>query len=239
MAQTRIRALSHKALERKWNKVGEDFPKDLGLQVHRALSWLQRAEEEMPKDPGAAFIFYWISFNAIYANDLRHQTPPPSGKDQVREVRQYAKRNILSYFGKIVDLDKSQSIYNLIWERFPGPIRALLENQYTFQPFWDHYNGFTPHIDWEKQLALANRKANQCFRTNDIQALLSILFDRLYVLRNQMVHGGATWNGRVNRSQVQSGASILKYLVPLFIGLMMDNPTQKWGRPFYPPVEQT
>lgn len=28
--------------------------------------------------------------------------------------------------------------------------------------------------------------------------ILSILFDRLYVLRNQLVHGGATWNSDVN-----------------------------------------
>jgi hypothetical protein len=28
--------------------------------------------------------------------------------------------------------------------------------------------------------------------------ILSMLFDRLYVLRDQMTHGGATWNSATN-----------------------------------------
>ena len=44
-----------------------------------------------------------------------------------------------------------------------------------------------------------------------------MLFDRLYVLRNQLVHGGATWNSSVNRGQVKAGAEILAFLVPVFV----------------------
>jgi hypothetical protein len=67
--------------------------------------------------------------------------------------------------------------------------------------------------------------------------ILSTLFDRLYVLRNQLVHGGATWNSSVNRAQVGDGARIMAFLVPLFIDLMMDNPEFAWGAPYYPVVE--
>ena len=63
------------------------------------------------------------------------------------------------------------------------------------------------------------------------------VFDRLYVLRNQLVHGGATWNSSVNRDQVRDGTRILAFLVPLFIDLMMDNPDIAWGDPCYPVVE--
>ena len=34
------------------------------------------------------------------------------------------------------------------------------------------------------------------------------VFDRLYVLRNQLVHGGSTWNSGINRTQVRDGAAI-------------------------------
>ena len=51
-----------------------------------------------------------------------------------------------------------------------------------------------------------------------------MVFDRLYVLRNQLVHGGATWNSSVNRAQVRDGAAILGFLLPVFVDLMMDNP---------------
>lgn len=63
--------------------------------------------------------------------------------------------------------------------------------------------------------------------------ILEELFDRLYVLRNQLLHGGSTWQGSVNRSQVQDGAAIMAFLVPHFINLMLDNPTTDWGIPPY------
>mgnify|MGYP006209167631 FL=1 len=67
--------------------------------------------------------------------------------------------------------------------------------------------------------------------------MLGILFQRLYVLRNQLIHGGATWNGKVNRSQVESGTAILGDIVPVVIHLMMKQPNQIWGDPIYPVVE--
>ena len=73
-------------------------------------------------------------------------------------------------------------------------------------------------------------------QTNTLRILIT-LFDRLYVLRNQLVHGGATWNGTVNRSQVIDGAAVLANLVPVFIDIMMDNPDHDWGKPFYPVIE--
>jgi len=68
--------------------------------------------------------------------------------------------------------------------------------------------------------------------------VLSILFDRLYVLRNQLVHGGATWDSSANRNQVRDGASLLGCLLPVFIDLMMDNPDAEWAMPMYPVVEE-
>lgn len=37
--------------------------------MHRALSWLNRAERE-PDDYDARFIFLWIAFNAAYAQEF-------------------------------------------------------------------------------------------------------------------------------------------------------------------------
>ena len=57
------------------------------------------------------------------------------------------------------------------------------------------------------------------------------------MLRNQLVHGGATWNGAVNRDQVRDGAALLSWLLPTFIDIMMDNANRDWGKPFYPVVD--
>ena len=68
--------------------------------------------------------------------------------------------------------------------------------------------------------------------------MLTLLFNRLYILRNQLVHGGATWKGKVNRSQVQDGKRILGTLVPVFVEIMMDNPQEDWGKPYYPVTDE-
>lgn len=46
--------------------------------------------------------------------------------------------------------------------------------------------------------------------------IVIVLFDRLYVLRNQLVHGGATWNSAASRAQVHDDAAVLGCLLPVF-----------------------
>ena len=60
--------------------------------------------------------------------------------------------------------------------------------------------------------------------------------NRLYTLRIQMIHGGATWNSGANREQLRDGVNILAKLVPMFIEIMMDNSNEFWGEPSYPVV---
>jgi Zn-dependent oligopeptidase len=50
--------------------------------------------------------------------------------------------------------------------------------------------------------------------TQKVVDLLEVVLDRLYTLRNQLVHGGATYKSEVNRSQVIDGKNILSMLVP-------------------------
>ena len=69
-----------------------------------------------------------------------------------------------------------------------------------------------------------------------VDVVLGIVFDRLYVLRNQLVHGGATWNSRANRSQVKDGANIMSAVVPVFVELMLDQPDVDFGEILYPVV---
>jgi len=71
---------------------------------------------------------------------------------------------------------------------------------------------------------------------NQTALVLSIVFDRLIVLRNQLVHGGATWNSSVNRAQVKDGANVLSKFVPVLIDLMLSQPERDFGDVLYPVV---
>lgn len=200
-----------------------EFPDNLGLRVHRAISWLERAENETD-DLDARFLFYWIAFNAAYADDCSN-----AGRTTERSVFQ-------SFFTTIVELDKEEAVYDQIWHHFPQSIRILLQNKFVFQPFWDFHHGVAEKTDWERRFDTQSKLVAKALGTQNTVVVLSILFDRLYTLRNQLVHGGATWNSSVNRDQVSDGSKILSILVPLFISIMMDFPRVEWDDPHYPVV---
>jgi hypothetical protein len=59
----------------------------------------------------------------------------------------------------------------------------------------------------------------------------------IYTLRNQLVHGGATWHSVTNREQVRDCAAFMAQLVPTIITLLMDHPQHMWPAPAFPVVE--
>lgn len=217
--------LGFTTLKSKQRAIRNGFPETMGLRVHRSISWLGRAEA-CGKDDDARFIFLWIAFNAAYADER-----------ELQSVAIGERAAFLDYFTRLVALDVQRRIYQALWQRFSGPVRLLMENRYVFNPFWQHHNGIDGFADWEERFKASSRAFAGAFRAGDSARVLSFVFDRLYVLRNQLVHGGATWNSSVNRPQVRDGAAILAFLMPVFVDIMMDNPGDAWGKPFYPVVE--
>lgn len=215
--------LCYAKLKAKQREVRDNFPMPLTMRVHRGLSWLGRAEKETD-DSDVRFILLWIGFNALYAGNID-------------EALSNERRVFQKFFSTLVRLDARSRIYDAIWKRFPQEIRTLLDNKYVFAPFWKFHNGENGGQEWERHLTLARRAINSALSGHDTPAILSIVFDRLYVLRNQLVHGGATWHSTANRSQVNDGASILACLLPIFLDLMMDHNEENWSMPHYPVVD--
>ena len=83
----------------------------------------------------------------------------------------------------------------------------------------------------------ARQRVQRALTQQDTERVLYEVFVRLYTLRNQLMHGGATWNSSVNRAQVRDGRALLARLLPVMLGVMMSNPVQFDGRPFYPVVK--
>jgi hypothetical protein len=221
--ETETSALSFAQLKNKQRRIRGGFPEHIGLRIHRALSWLGRAEMTS-NDPDVRFILLWISFNSAYAADIR---------DDLASER----ATFNAFFEGLVGLDREHRIYKLVWKRFSQEIRLLLGNRYIFAPFWNHHNGQVGYADWEKRLASSQNFIARAMAKRDTVKILLTLFDRLYVLRNQLVHGGATWNSTINRDQVRDGAAVLGWLLPVMIDIMMDNHAYNWGKPFYPVVD--
>lgn len=124
-----------------------------------------------------------------------------------------------------------------IWSEFSSAVRVLLQNKYVFTPFWEYQTGQRTEEDWKNAFASANRAAAIAMGKGDTSTALSVVLSRLYTLRNQIVHGGATWQSSINRDQMRDAVSIMQKLVPTIIRLMMANPNTLWGDASYPVVD--
>jgi hypothetical protein len=216
-------ALDYASLKARQRKERDGWPTSLGLRVHRALSWLDRAEH--CEDDDGRFIFLWIAFNAAYANDIGDRERDP-------EQKVFGK-----FLKKLVDLDDKDVLYELIWDEFSNSIRVLLDNQFVYQPFWDYHNGLVEEGAWRKEFERSKEAANKALAAHNTVRVLTIVLARMYTLRNQLIHGGSTWNSRVNRDQLRDCSAFLGKMVPFVIQLMMEHPEALWGDACYPVVE--
>jgi hypothetical protein len=202
----------------------DNYTNEFSIRIHRSLSWIGRAEKK-DEDIDARFIFYWIAFNSAYS------------AIQTSQYFDTERRIYKDFFEKILKYDKNEYVYNAIWKQFSGSVRSLLNNQYIFGSFWNFQNGHEGFDDWEVKFNESKSIALKALQNKNTLMILEILFDRLYTLRNQILHGGATWNSKVNRSQVQDGQAIIGFLVPNFLQIMMYNQNENWGKLVFPVVE--
>jgi hypothetical protein len=114
---------------------------------------------------------------------------------------------------------------------------VLLDNPYVFGDFWRFHNGTLSEVEWKHNFDAANRAAHKALGRLDTVTVLSVVLSRIYTLRNQLIHGGATWNSSVNREQVRDCTNLMAKLVPLVIEVMLDHPEALWGDAVWPVVE--
>ena len=197
---------------------------ELRTRLHRAISWLNCSELQQA-EPDLHFLSLWISFNACYAIELTEADARPE--------REKFKR----FISALIQHDTEGRFFSLLWKTFPGPVRMLIDNPYIFRPFWNFQRGEAQ--EWEESFRKSNEDALRYLSGNKVDELLHIILDRLYVLRNQLMHGGATFRSQVNRNQVKDGISILSMLLPVIIDIIMEHPEEDWGRLLYPVIRQS
>ena len=213
---------SHTELKERHRATRQSMPAGLNTRIHRALSWLNRAEQ--CEDSDGQFVFLWIAFNAAYAQDIP-QHLRLSEQDSFRE-----------FLLKLHLLDKGKLLDDMTWREFSGPIRVLLDNPYVFESFWEFHRGNLTEIQWKERLAKGKKTAAILLAKGNTPELLRLVFHRIYTLRNQLMHGGATWNSQVNCAQLQDCVNLLGKLGPVVIELMLNNPDEMWGDACYPVV---
>ena len=201
------------------------FNQEHNTRLHRALSWLKAAGEQIQADnDDQAFINLWISFSACFYVE--------------------GQRPMHSFLQQLVEMDKNKAIYDCLWHEYSGSVKALIKNPYVFEPFWAYQRSRDEqkHDDasgqeWRSLFDQSSVEALNCLSREKVADLLTIVLDRLYVLRNQVLQGGATYQSSVNRDQVKDGVQLLASLMPIIINIMLQASDQNWGELAYPVID--
>ena len=203
----------------------DNFTQIHSTRLHRSLSWLKAAGEQLENDNiDQAFINLWISFSACFY--IEGQEP------------------ILPFIEKLVALDDQQRIYACLWNEYSSSVKALIKNPYVFSGFWDaqRMRGELKEGDqdsngtetWQSDFDQSSVDALNYLSRKKVAPLFSIVLDRLYVLRNQVLQGGATYQSRINRDQVSDGTKLLASIMPIIIEIMLSKNDEEWGELAYP-----
>lgn len=216
-------SLLKQRLKQQTGLIGESH----STRLHRSLSWIKAAAEQIEaENDDLAFVNLWISFSACFYIE---------------------GESIIPFINKVVDLDHSNKVYDCLWHEYSGPVKALIKNPYVFDGFWqaqrllpDMQEG-SSNIEeaWRSQFDQSSVEALNNLSRKKVPELFSIVLDRLYVLRNQVLQGGATYQSRVNREQVRDGVAILSSLMPIIIDIMLNAGQEDWGELAYPVINDS
>ena len=213
-------------------------------RMRRARSWLGRSKKvaeryhNLSDEAKAArdceqFIFLWVAFNAAYGQELLNKD---QGNESPTQTTQFN-----DFLSKIIARDTAGTIKTILWNTYTGPVRELLKNFYVYGHFWKWVR--EGGEDWKHRFDKSKRAAFNALGKDDVKRALNEVFSRLYVLRNQLFHGGATHASGWGRSQVRDGSRIMAELVPAILDIMAadmeKNPDSDiWGPVAFPRISE-
>jgi len=210
-------------LRRKFKAIPESVRQanqSFAIRVWRALSWLQRVEQA--QDAEDRFIAGWIGFNALYGR-LDNQK------------RAWGDREAFGAFlAAICGIDHGGRLRHLVFKR-QLPILRLVENRFLYDKFW-----LDPGANHEDALHQKVKALMPRFNAHNPCPILQVAFERLWILRNQLMHGAATKGSSLNRRTLTEGATLIGEFLPEFIDIMIENgQTKDWGEVCFPPIGAT
>lgn len=193
----------------------DTLPDDLALRLHRAISWIEASEKEENLDQ--QFVALSVALACCYQLDAT---------EEAKSFNQFAY--------KLSDCDSGRKIFELLWEKYSGPVKALIKNPYVYDLFWQAQRDKS--IEWQQAFEQSSVAALNALSRRQLPELLAAVLERLFVLRSQIFYGGATFSSQLNREQLRDAVALLASLLPVIVTIMLLNPTVDWGVNAYPPI---
>lgn len=192
------------------------------IRVHRALSWMKRAED-LPADtqPEARFLFLWIALNSLYARwNARENLPDKDAAAREDFLREFCRMD-------------GNAIGQFLRAHKPI-IKKLLGDKFLWYLFWA--NPESPDVERRAKEDLFHLDGN--LKKQDYFRVLVQLLYRAAVLRGQIVHGASTGGSKLNRESLSNAAELLGELIPLILHTVIEHGDHNdWPDLCYPPID--
>ena len=192
------------------------------LRIQRSLSWLRKAVE-LQADYDFQFLSLWISLNALYAQE---------NEDSLDQ------QALTQFLHLILSKDHEKRISQILLGRYEITLHALLNNQYLTQHFWDYQHNKISQSDCREMLKQQKIEAQQALGQQDILKMLSEVFKRFTILRQQILQGGVSYASALSRKQMQESCSLFSALLNAFIYILLENAKMiDVSKAYYPVVQ--
>ena len=210
-------------LRRRWKPrlAGSPRHEPLRIRLHRACSWLQRVEELPAGDfLDAELIFRWIAIGSLYGRWDTEARQPLGERD-----------SLAGFLDRIIDLDANGAVTHVL-EEHRKLVMSIFDDAYLTRYFWED-----PTDDRARKTRKTKFDARTWYQQHNYKLILDRLMERIYLLRCQLVHGGATSGGRLNRTVVRRCSTMLGHLLPAILLVIIDHGhDEDWGPLCYPPT---
>lgn len=243
--QSAAAAPTVRELRRAWKPTkdrtaNEQTHEGIRIRLHRCLSWMDAAERieagshalPAPDDPraptrdvaDATLVTRWVAFNSLYGRW------DPERCETVRDGtawREFTKR--------LIDLDRAhgEPVGELLRAN-RGLLERLVEDEFLRRHFWTSSDGVpTPRGPSRRD----RDGLRERLRDGRTTAALDLTIDRVYFLRCQLVHGGASFGSRHNRTAVGYANRFMCLFLPTAAQLIIEHGWDgDWDEICYPPV---
>jgi hypothetical protein len=180
-------------------------------RLQRADSWIQAAQE-LPSDRmHEAFIFLYIAFNCMY------------GRRKYEGDESQIEEDLDMFIGRILvmqqkDAQQGGTILKDAMASCRQDGAVLIRDRFLVNRYW---RGNQPAAALLAKLNKEAVSALEAYADGNYQVFLATLVRRISVLRNQVMHGCATYGARsYGRASLEKALHVLKALVPAFYQLM-------------------
>jgi hypothetical protein len=192
------------------------------IRFHRACSWIARVEQNgANEDHDLGLISLWIAFNSLYGQwDEKRREPRPD------------RESWRKFVDRILELDRDEVVADAL-KQHKRLVMSLLEDEYLSSFFWQE-----PSAKRAGQSKKAMYDARTWYTQGRWAQILDRTLERVYLMRCQLVHGAATYGGRLNRTSLRRCVMMMQRLLPAFLVAWIDHGADvDWGAMCYPPLE--